>query len=165
MLAVLIVVFESSALGAEEDGLNTSSRKAGSDTSLAEEYCASISDKAADVRAALRAGAIRRLEEELQSKIAALEERRIELLAIVERHERLLARANTGLVNIYAKMDSQAAARQLTEVGQETAVSILSQLSPRSASTILNEMDPLKAAVLIRLMARPLKAKAAGDGS
>lgn len=45
-------------------------------------------------------------------------------------------------VEIYAKMDPEAAALQLSEVGRSTAVSILSQLSPRKASAIMTVMEP-----------------------
>jgi flagellar motility protein MotE (MotC chaperone) len=128
-------------------------------TAVIEEYCLNIRDKAAEARGVWQAETLKSLEARLETKITELEARRLEVQGWVERQEAILKAANAGLVDIYAKMDPDAAAMQLSEVGRTTAVSILSQLSPRNASAIMNVMEPRRAAELVKALASPLVTK------
>ena len=59
----------------------------------------------------------------------------------LKRREVFLARAEDGVVKIYAGMKPDAAAERLAIVNADLAAAILMKLDPRKASVILNEMD------------------------
>lgn len=124
---------------------------AGSDAVI--EYCLNISDKAADARAARQAETLRLLEAEIDKKLTALEARRAELQGWVEQQRQLQAAAAASLVEIYAGMDPEVAAEQMSKVDAGLAASVLRQLKARQASLILNEMKPEQAAVLVKTIA------------
>jgi flagellar motility protein MotE (MotC chaperone) len=65
----------------------------------------------------------------------------------------MLKAAAKELVDIYAKMDPEAAAKQLAELDTTTATSVIRQLSPRGASAILNVMEAKQAARLAKAIA------------
>lgn len=117
------------------------------------EYCLNISDKAAEERAARQAETLKTLEVRLDDKIKQLEERRSELQGWVEKQEKLRSGAEKELVDIYATMDPEVAARQMENIDAKLASSILRQLKPRQASAILNEMKAEKAATLVKMLA------------
>jgi len=50
-------------------------------------------------------------------------------------------------------MKSEAAAKQLLEMDQETAAAVLNKIDARQSSSIMSEMDPKKAAVLMEIIA------------
>ena len=102
---------------------------------------------------------------ETQSKIGELEKKRLEVQGWVETQRAMLLAANQGLVDIYAKMDAEAAAVQLGQIDVRTAVSILRQLKPRDASAILTAMEPGKAALLVKAIAAALQDKKPGQGT
>lgn len=116
-------------------------------------YCLNISDKAKDARAARQAAALGEMEAELESKIKELEQRREELQTWFEKQKGLQDAAERSLVDIYAAMDPEAAAKQLARLDPRLASSVLHQLKPRLASGILNEMKPEEAAKLVKIIA------------
>ncbi len=122
-----------------------------------EEYCLGIADKAADARVAWQTATLKKIEAELDSKIAKLDARQAEVQGWVEKQQQILAAAETGLVEIYAKMDPEVAAEQLTTLDLRLASSLLRQLKPRVASAILNEMASDKAALLVKSIAAAIK--------
>lgn len=116
-------------------------------------YCLNISDKAAETRAARRLAALTEMEDKIKSKISELELRRSELEKWVEQKKALQQAAEESLVEIYATMDPEEAAKQLTKLDPRLASSVLFRLKPRLASGILNEMKAEDAAGLVRLLA------------
>ena len=116
-------------------------------------YCLNISDKARETRVARQAAAMKQMETELAAKIKELELRRQELQTWFEKQKGLQNAAEKSLVDIYAAMDSEAAAKQLAKLDPRLASSVLHQLKPRLASGILNEMKPEEAAKLVKIIA------------
>jgi flagellar motility protein MotE (MotC chaperone) len=116
-------------------------------------YCLNISDKAAEARAAFQAAALKDMEERVKAKISELDLRRGELETWVKQQKALQQAAELSLVNIYAAMDPEMAAKQMTQLDPRLASSVLHQLKPRLASGILNEMKPDEAAKLVRFLA------------
>ena len=116
-------------------------------------YCLNISDKAKDARVARQAAALKEMEAKLESKIRELEQRREQLQAWFEKQKGLQDAAERSLVDIYAAMDPEAAAKQLARLDPRLASSVLHQLKPRLASGILNEMKPEEAAKLVKIIA------------
>lgn len=128
--------------------------------SAAAVYCVNIADKAADARLARQTARLGELEAQVESRIAVLEQRRDEARQWVERQESLLKAAEASLVEIYARMDPEAAAGQLALLDTRLAASVLHQLKAREASAILNVMKTDRAADLVRMLASVRREKA-----
>jgi flagellar motility protein MotE (MotC chaperone) len=118
-----------------------------------ERFCSNIADAARDRRYALQAAELKQLQDEVDKRIKALEDKRSEYESWLKRREVFLARAQEGVVKIYADMKPDAAAERLAAVNAELAAAILMKLEPRKAGVILNEMDTKAAATLTGIMA------------
>ncbi len=118
-----------------------------------ERFCSNIADAARDRRYALQAEELKKLQADVDQRIAALEEKRNEYETWLTRRELFLARAEENLVQIYSRMKPDAAAERLAELNVELASAILMKLDARKASVILNEMESKSAAELTRVMA------------
>ncbi|MET3791657.1 MotE family protein [Aquamicrobium terrae] len=116
-------------------------------------FCSNIADAARDRRYALQAAELQQLQGEVDKRIKALEEKRLEYETWLKRREVFLARAEEGVVSIYSGMKPDAAAERLAMVEAELAAAILMKLDARKASVILNEMDQKAAARLTSVMA------------
>lgn len=115
---------------------------------LAHRYCVSIADEAAEARIAWQKAKLAEAEQQIDKRIAALEAKTAEYRTWLERREKFSRKVTKKLVQIYAKMEPDAAAMQLVSMDEEAAASILAKLDPRNSSAILNEMQPAKAARL-----------------
>jgi flagellar motility protein MotE (MotC chaperone) len=124
---------------------------------LAQQYCEAIVDQAADARFAWQKKLIADMERELEKRTALLEEKVAEYQKWVARRDQFVAKANDGLVRIYARMRAEAAAGQLAELDEETAAAVINKLDPKVASQILNEMEPARAARLVGVIAGAAK--------
>lgn len=122
----------------------------GVDTAIA--YCTNLADEASDARFARQAAKLEAMEAAVQERLAALEAKRAEYQAWLERRETFLARAQESLVSIYSGMRPDAASEQLAAMEELTAAAIVAKLSPRAASAVLNEMATDKAARLATIM-------------
>jgi flagellar motility protein MotE (MotC chaperone) len=125
----------------------------GPDSDLAQRYCVSVADTAADARIAWQKAKLAETEQEISKRIAALEAKVAEYKAWVERRDDFSRRANETLLKVYGRMEPDAAAQQLVAMDEETAAAILAKMDPRSTSAILNEMQPEKAARLTATIA------------
>lgn len=120
---------------------------------IIKDYCVAASDAAAETRAARQALALKDLRVRVEERIAALQQVKIELEALVARQEALRTLADQELVSIYSGMAPDIAATQIERIGSSLASSVLRQLKPRTASAILNEMKPEIAAELVKTIA------------
>lgn len=118
-----------------------------------ERFCSNIADAARDRRYALQKDELQTLQQEIDKRIAALEEKRAEYESWLKRREDFLARAKDDVVKIYSGMKPDAAAERLAEMDAVLAASILMQIEPRKAGVILNEMERKAAAMLTGVMA------------
>ncbi len=116
-------------------------------------FCSNIADAARDRRYALQAEELKQLQDEVDKRIKALEDKRAEYETWLKRRELFLARAEEGVVLIYAGMKPDAAAERLAMVETDLAAAILMKLDARKASVILNEMNQKAAAILTSVMA------------
>ncbi|MCV0393751.1 MAG: MotE family protein [Rhizobiaceae bacterium] len=116
-------------------------------------FCTNIADGARDKRYALQAAELARLQEEIDRRIALLEEKRAEYEGWLKRREEFLAMADGSITEIYAKMRPDAAAERLAQLRVDLAAAIVMKLEPRKASVILNEMDAKVAASVTGIMA------------
>ncbi len=137
----------------EKSAAPTPVASAGADQSEVERFCSNIADAARDRRYALQAAELKQLQDGIDKRIAALEAKRSEYESWLKRREIFLARAEDGVVEIYADMKPDAAAERLAIVQTDLAAAILMKLEPRKAGVILNEMDMKAAATLTGIMA------------
>ncbi len=124
-----------------------------------ETYCTSISDLAAERRAARQAAVLKDLQAKVDDRLNLLEQRSNALAELIRQRQELRNLAEKELVDIYAGMDAEAAAAQMEKLDMRLASSVLRQLKPRQASAILDVMKPEYAAQMVRLIA-----VAASDG-
>lgn len=129
------------------------------------DYCANFADRANDARTAWQTENLKKIEAEIDVKLVALEARQSELQQWISKREAMLKAAAKELVDIYAKMDPEAAAKQLAELDTTTATSVIRQLSPRGASAILNVMEAKQAARLAKAIANATLQPKKEDGT
>lgn len=118
-----------------------------------QQYCINIADTAADARFAWQKKTLAEIEQELDRRIALLEQRAKEYREWLARRDEFAKKAQGTLVEIYTKMRPDAAALQLVAMDDETAAAVLTKLKPRNASAILNEMPASHAARLTTTIA------------
>nr|WP_225248333.1 MotE family protein [Mesorhizobium sp. J8] len=123
------------------------------DESEVQRFCSNIADAARDRRYALQAEELKQLQAGIDERMKALEAKKTEYEEWLKRREVFLARAEDGVVKIYAGMKPDAAAERLAMVNAELAAAILMKLDSRKAGVILNEMDQKAAATLTGIMA------------
>ncbi|WP_292075647.1 MotE family protein [Mesorhizobium sp.] len=123
------------------------------DESEVQRFCSNIADAARDRRYALQAEELKQLQAGIDERMKALEGKKSEYEEWLKRREVFLARAEDGVVKIYAGMKPDAAAERLAMVNAELAAAILMKLDSRKAGVILNEMDQKAAATLTGIMA------------
>ncbi len=118
-----------------------------------EKFCTGIADAARDRRYTLQAMELKKLQEDVDKRIAALEAKRKEYQDWMDRREKFLEQAQDNVVKIYASMKPDAAAERLAVLNIELAAGILMKLEARKAGVILNEMNSKAAAALTGIMA------------
>ncbi|WP_374940395.1 MotE family protein [Mesorhizobium sp. INR15] len=123
------------------------------DESEIQRFCSNIADAARDRRYALQAEELKQLQAGIDQRMKALDEKKTEYETWLKRREVFLARAEDGVVKIYADMKPDAAAERLAIVNADLAAAILMKLESRKAGVILNEMDQKAAATLTGIMA------------
>ena len=131
-------------------------------TSAARQYCVNIANAAADARFAWQKKTLADTEQELEKRIALLEEKTAEFQKWVTRRDEFVKKARENLVLIYTRMRPDAAAMQLTAMDEETASAVLLKLDARTASLILNEMEPAQAARLTAIIGGAARVAPAG---
>ena len=131
------------------------------ETALARQYCVNIADAAADARFAWQKKTLGEIEQELNKRIATLEERTAEFKRWLARRDEFSQKAQESVVRIYSRMRAEAAASQLAQLDEETAAAVLIKLDPRNASVVMNEMEPAKAARLTAIISGAAKVPAA----
>lgn len=115
-------------------------------------YCGNLANDAADARFQRQVNRLKEVEADIEGRLAALEEKRVEVEDWLKRRELFLARAEESLVAIYSGMRPDAASAQLAVMDELTAAALIAKVNPRTASAILNEMAAEKAARIATIM-------------
>ena len=130
-----------------------------------DDYCANISDLAADARYVLQKKILEDLQRKIDEKITLLEAKRAQSEELLKKRDEAVQQTQKGLVDIFSKMKPDVAAAQFEILDVATSASILKQLNARVASTILNEMKaPVAAAITIK-MAEPVSSANSSGGT
>ena len=85
----------------------------------------------------------------MRQRIVDLEKAEAAARDWIAKRDTLMAAANDDLVAIFAKMQPEAAAQQLSAMDDRMAAAILSKLKPNAASAILDEMEAERASHLV----------------
>lgn len=146
-LSLLLVTALQAEAARSESGEDAQIQKA------IETYCTSVSDLAAERRAARQTSALKELDAKVSERLDLLDQRTKDLAELIKKRNELRNLADKELVEIYAGVDAEAAAAQMEKLDFRLASSVLRQLKPRKASAILDVMKPELAALLIRTIA------------
>lgn len=133
--------------------LITGSTKAASTSTTTSDYCKSLGPAAGEARMKWQADQLKKLERQVETATAELEQRRKELQDWITRRDDFIKRANEQLIAIYRSIKPEVAAAQLSELNDETASAILLKLDARVASRIFDELPGPRAARLVSLIA------------
>jgi flagellar motility protein MotE (MotC chaperone) len=131
-------------------GETVTTEQRGSD---AADFCKNMTDVALDARVAWQQKQLESSEAKLRERIAELEAKRSEYEKWLKLREDFLKKAEESVVEIYSRMDPDAAAQQIASMNDDTAAAVLAKLRVRNASAILNEMEPRRAAQLADTLA------------
>ncbi|MCZ8180026.1 MAG: MotE family protein [Rhizobium sp.] len=116
------------------------------------QFCTGIADAARDQRYLLQKQELEKLQADVDSRIAILEQRRAEYEDWLTRRNEFMKQAEGQLIEIYSKMAPDAAAPQLEQTNVLLAAAIIMKLPPRQSSLILTEMSPDRAAEVASIM-------------
>ena len=116
-------------------------------------FCSNITDQALDARVAWQQKELEATEVKLKQRIAELEAKRAEYEDWLKLREDFLKKAEDNVVEIYSRMNPEAAAQQIASMADDTAAAVLAKLKVRVASSILNEMEPARGAHLADTLA------------
>ncbi|WP_398473318.1 MotE family protein [Tardiphaga sp.] len=116
-------------------------------------FCSNITDQALDARVAWQQKELEATESKLKQRIAELEAKRAEYEEWLKLREDFLKKAEENVVEIYSRMNPEAAAQQIASMADDTAAAVLAKLKVRVASAILNEMEPARGAHLADTLA------------
>ena len=130
-----------------------------------DDYCANISNLAADARYVLQKKTLEDLQKKIDERITLLEAKRAQNEELLKKRDEAVRETQKGLVDIFSKMKPDVAAAQFEILDVATSASILKKLNARVASTILNEMKaPVAAAITVK-MAEPVTSANSGGGT
>jgi len=114
----------------------------------ASRYCANVTPSIVEARIVWQTKRLSELDAQVKQRIADLEKAEASARDWVAKRESLLKSANDNLVAIYAKMQPESAARQISALDDPTASAILAKLKPSVAGAILDEMESERASKL-----------------
>ena len=152
--AAFLITALPSASAAQDAKRTTSRLKASPDAAESDvaKFCTNIAQTAIEARVAWQMTRLKELQGEVTLNVANLKAKEEEARDWVIKRQDMQKKAEEDVVQVYAKMQPEAAASQLVILDDESATAILTKLNPRVASLILGEMDASKAAKLTDLM-------------
>jgi flagellar motility protein MotE (MotC chaperone) len=136
-----------------QDGRTPETQKAKPNADRAAEidasrFCANVAPSIAEARIVWQSKRLGELDAEVKQRLADLEKAEASLQEWVAKRDALLRTASDDLVAIYAKMQPENAAIQLSAMDDQMAAAILAKLKPSAAGAILNEMEAERASKL-----------------
>lgn len=128
-------------------------------------YCSNIRDLAKDARYRRQFNELKKLSDEIDTKVVALRKKIVEYKTWYDLRQKFSKQATESLVQIYSRMRPDSAAAQLSEMNQFAAAALIIKLDTRIASAILNEIEPVKAASLSGIISAAARRSDGGDPS
>jgi len=122
----------------------------GAEKSVAE-ICANVAPAAREARIAWQMTQLTDVERRLKQRLDELQKAEASAREWIAKRDALEKAAKDDVVAIYAQMDPEAAAGQLSGMDDALAAAILSKLKPKAAGLILGEMETSRASKLASL--------------
>ena len=111
-------------------------------------FCGNVAPSVAEARIAWQTKRLGELDAQVKQRLADLEKAEMSMQEWVAKRDALLKAASDDLVAIYAKMQPENAAVQLSAMDDQMAAAILGKLKPSAAGAILDEMEAERASKL-----------------
>jgi flagellar motility protein MotE (MotC chaperone) len=118
----------------------------------ASRFCANAAPSITEARIAWQTKRLSEIDAEVKQRLAELEKAEASVQEWVAKREALLKAASDDVVAIYAKMQPESAALQISGMDDQTAAAILGKLKPSAAGAILGEMEAERASKLTALL-------------
>jgi flagellar motility protein MotE (MotC chaperone) len=119
----------------------------------ASRYCANVAPAIAEARIAWQTKRLAELDEQVKQRIADLERTEASARDWIARRDEAMKAASDDVVAIYAKMETENAARQISAMDDRTAAAILGRMKPNAAAAIVSEMEADRASRLTSMIA------------
>ncbi|MBV8103582.1 MAG: MotE family protein [Hyphomicrobiales bacterium] len=119
----------------------------------ASRYCANVAPSIVEARIAWQTKRLSELDAQVKQRISDLEKAEATAREWIAKREELMKAASDALVAIYAKMQPENAARQISTMDDRMAAAILGKLKPTVAGAILDEMEAERASRLAGMIA------------
>ena len=114
----------------------------------ASRFCANVAPSVAEARIAWQTKRLGELDAQVKQRLADLEKAEASVHEWVAKRDAMLRAASDDLVAIYARMQPENAAVQLSAMDDQMAAAILAKLKPSAAGAILDEMEAERASKL-----------------
>jgi len=114
----------------------------------ASRFCANVAPSIAEARIAWQTRRLGELDDQVKQRLADLERAEAAIQEWVAKRDAMINAASDDLVAIYAKMQPETAAVQLSAMDDQMAAAILAKLKPSAAGAILDEMEAERASKL-----------------
>jgi flagellar motility protein MotE (MotC chaperone) len=114
----------------------------------ASRFCGNVAPSVAEARIAWQTKRLGELDAQVKQRLADLEKAEASMQEWVAKRDALLKAASDDLVAIYARMQPENAAVQLSAMDDQMAAAILGKLKPSAAGAILDEMEAERASKL-----------------
>ena len=161
--SILLSAFAAAALigcpASAQDGRAQESQKskANADRTAdieASRFCANVAPSIAEARIAWQTRRLAELDAQVKQRLADLEKAETSIQEWVAKRDAQLKAASDNLVAIYARMQPERAAAQLSAMDDQMAAAILGKLKPTAAGAILDEMEAARASKLESFLSR-----------
>jgi flagellar motility protein MotE (MotC chaperone) len=161
LLALIVAALLASPAGAQDrrapeaQKLKTAGEKTVADKPSetdASRYCVNVAPSVAEARIAWQTKRLSELDAQVKQRITDLEKAEASAREWVAKREALLNAASDELTAIYARMQPESAARQLSIMDDRMAAAILGKLKPFAAGAILDEMEADRASKLAAIL-------------
>ena len=136
-----------------QDGRTPDGQKARSNAERTAEidagrFCSNVAPSVAEARIAWQTRRLSELDAQVKQRLADLEKAEASVQEWVAKRDAVLKAASDDLVAIYARMQPERAAAQLSAMDDQMAAAILGKLKPSAAGAILDEMEAERASKL-----------------
>ena len=156
-LAALIAAALFACPASGQDGRTPESQKSKASVEKGAEieasrFCANVVPSIAEARIPWQTKRLSEIDAEVKQRLAELEKAEASVQEWVAKREALLKAASDDVVAIYARMQPENAAVQLSAMDDQMAAAILGKLKPSAAGAILDEMEAERASKLTALL-------------
>lgn len=119
-----------------------------------QQYCSNVAASVEAARQERRQKQLADLEQQLASRVAALEAKQRELRMLLDRLESFERKSNDALVGLYSAMKPETAAAQIAQLDDDVAAALMLQLKTKASSAILGEMEAARGAAVAKKIAQ-----------